>query len=411
MSVLLLEPFYGGSHKQLIDLLSEDLGVCRLVTLPPNKWHWRARTAALWLAERIEPSDHYRVLMASGTLNLAELLGLRQDLVPLRKVLYMHENQLAYPVQKEQLRDYQYGYNQVVSCLAADVVLFNSHFNRDSFLAAVEPFLNRVPGAGHLGPLRPQLEAKARVLSFPVKVPPLFPALYRDPTSPLHVVWPHRWEHDKGPEEFVQVLLELHCLGMAFHVSFLGQEFEKLPPSLLGVREELGGHIRCWGPLPDRDEYLALLRNADVVVSTALHEFYGVAIVVEAAFDPQVLSSVTFTWSFVWVAACSTRLLPWPKKCCLVHPACLPYKAFLPGLSMPGSATPPPFLIFSSLSSWKQACLAATRCVQIDLSTRRSTLDAVSTTPAGSCSRGCAASVGNPRWHEGLPPRLAHGEK
>ncbi|KAH8009518.1 hypothetical protein HPB51_018164 [Rhipicephalus microplus] len=192
MSVLLLEPFYGGSHKQLIDLLSEDLGVCRLVTLPPNKWHWRARTAALWLAERIEPSDHYRVLMASGTLNLAELLGLRQDLVPLRKVLYMHENQLAYPVQKEQLRDYQYGYNQVVSCLAADVVLFNSHFNRDSFLAAVEPFLNRVPGAGHLGPLRPQLEAKARVLSFPVKVPPLFPALYRDPTSPLHVVWPHR---------------------------------------------------------------------------------------------------------------------------------------------------------------------------------------------------------------------------
>uniref|UniRef100_A0A6M2D1N1 tRNA-queuosine alpha-mannosyltransferase n=1 Tax=Rhipicephalus microplus TaxID=6941 RepID=A0A6M2D1N1_RHIMP len=215
--------------------------------------------------------------MASGTLNLAELLGLRQDLVPLRKVLYMHENQLAYPVQKEQLRDYQYGYNQVVSCLAADVVLFSSHFNRDSFLAAVEPFLNRVPGAGHLGPLRPQLEAKARVLSFPVKVPPLFPALYRDPTSPLHVVWPHRWEHDKGPEEFVQVLLELHCLGMAFHVSFLGQEFEKLPPSLLGVREELGGHIRCWGPLPDRDEYLALLRNADVVVSTALHEFYGVA--------------------------------------------------------------------------------------------------------------------------------------
>ncbi|XP_037502249.2 glycosyltransferase-like domain-containing protein 1 [Rhipicephalus sanguineus] len=277
MSVLLLEPFYGGSHKQLIDLLSEDLGVCRLVTLPANKWHWRARTAALWLAECIEPSDDYRVLMASGTLNLAELLGLRPDLVPLRKVLYMHENQLAYPVQKEQQRDYQYGYNQVTSCLVADVVLFNSHFNRDSFLTAVEPFLNRVPGAGRLGPLRPRLEAKARVLSFPIKVPPLAPAPCRDPASPLHIVWPHRWEHDKGPEEFVQVLLELHRLGMDFHVSFLGQEFDKLPTSLVEVREKLGDHIRRWGPLPDRDQYLALLRSADVVVSTARHEFYGVA--------------------------------------------------------------------------------------------------------------------------------------
>ncbi|KAL1467212.1 hypothetical protein MTO96_026232 [Rhipicephalus appendiculatus] len=164
-----------------------------------------------------------------------------------------------------------------IHILVADVVLFNSHFNRDSFLAAVEPFLNRVPGAGRLGPLRPRLEAKARVLSFPVKVPPLSPAPCRDPATPLHIVWPHRWEHDKGPEEFVQVLLELHRLDMGFHVSFLGQEFEKLPPSLVGVREELGDHIRRWGPLPDRDEYLALLRNADVVVSTARHEFYGVA--------------------------------------------------------------------------------------------------------------------------------------
>lgn len=277
MSVLLLEPFYGGSHKQLMDLLCQKLGVCRLVTLPAKKWHWRARTAALWLAERIEPSEDYRVLMASGTLNLAELLGLRPDLLPLRKVLYMHENQLAYPVQKEQQRDYQYGYNQVASCLVADVVLFNSYFNRDSFLAAVEPFLNRVPCAGRLAPLQPRLEAKARVLYFPLDVPPVPPAPRSDPAAPLHIVWPHRWEHDKGPEEFVQVLLELHRLGMCFHVSFLGQEFDELPPSLVGVREELGDHIRQWGPLSDRDEYLTLLRNADVVVSTARHEFYGVA--------------------------------------------------------------------------------------------------------------------------------------
>uniref|UniRef100_A0A1E1X9J2 tRNA-queuosine alpha-mannosyltransferase n=1 Tax=Amblyomma aureolatum TaxID=187763 RepID=A0A1E1X9J2_9ACAR len=278
MSVLLLEPFYGGSHRQLMDLLSSELGpeVCRLVTLPATKWHWRARTAALWLAERIEPSARYRVLFASGVLNLAELLGLRPDLAPLRKLLYMHENQLAYPVQKEQQRDYQYGYNQVASCLAADVVLFNSCFNRDSFLAAVEPFLGRVPGAGRLGPLRSRLEGKARILPFPVDVgPPL--ASTRDPAAPLHIVWPHRWEHDKGPEEFVAAVRELQQLELHFRVSFLGQNFAELPSSMTGLREELGAHVLHWGPLPDRDSYLALLRTADVAVSTAHHEFYGVA--------------------------------------------------------------------------------------------------------------------------------------
>ncbi|KAK8768631.1 hypothetical protein V5799_014906, partial [Amblyomma americanum] len=84
-------------------------------------------------------------------------------------------------------------------------------------------------------------------------------------------------EHDKGPEEFVAALRELQQLGLRFHVSFLGQNFTELPSSLVGLHEELGAHVLHWGPLPDRDEYLGLLRTADVAVSTAHHEFYGVA--------------------------------------------------------------------------------------------------------------------------------------
>ncbi|XP_077553794.1 tRNA-queuosine alpha-mannosyltransferase isoform X2 [Haemaphysalis longicornis] len=308
MSVLLLEPFYGGSHKQLMDLVASELGPqqCRLVTLPATKWHWRARTAALWLAERIEPSAHYRVLLASGVLNLAELLGLRPDLAPLRKLLYMHENQLVYPVRKEQQRDYQYGYNQVASCLAADVVLFNSCFNRDSFLSAVEAFVGRVPGAGRLAPLRPRIAAKSQVLPFPLQLPPRTNSGggRDDPGAPLHIVWPHRWEHDKGPEAFVEALCELHQRGLPFHVSFLGQGFSELPPCLLTARERLPGHVVQWGPLAERSEYLALLRTADVVVSTASHEFYGVAM----------LTSIFVVWSFcveAWKAGgCHAGLLP-----------------------------------------------------------------------------------------------------
>lgn len=61
------------------------------------------------------PPPPCRTLFASSTLNLCELAALRPDLAPLRKVLYFHENQLVYPVRRHQERDFQYGYNEIVS--------------------------------------------------------------------------------------------------------------------------------------------------------------------------------------------------------------------------------------------------------------------------------------------------------
>lgn len=59
-STVLVEPFYGGSHKELVDLLSEKIGNCVLFTMPAKKWHWRMRTSALYFAENIPFSDSYR---------------------------------------------------------------------------------------------------------------------------------------------------------------------------------------------------------------------------------------------------------------------------------------------------------------------------------------------------------------
>ena len=61
------------------------------------------------------PSPHPRTLFASSVLNLCELVALRPDLASLHKVLYCHENQLVYPVRKQQERDFQFGYNQILS--------------------------------------------------------------------------------------------------------------------------------------------------------------------------------------------------------------------------------------------------------------------------------------------------------
>lgn len=57
----------------------------------------------------------HRVIFTSSVLNLAELIALRPDLARVRKIVYFHENQLVYPVRKVQDRDFQFGYNQILT--------------------------------------------------------------------------------------------------------------------------------------------------------------------------------------------------------------------------------------------------------------------------------------------------------
>ncbi|KAI5773370.1 GTDC1 [Gulo gulo luscus] len=373
MSLLIIEAFYGGSHKQLVDLLQEELEDCVLYTLPAKKWHWRARTSALYFSQNVPISEQYRILFASSVLNLTELAALRPDLGKLKKILYFHENQLVYPVKKCQERDFQYGYNQILSCLVADVVVFNSVFNMESFLTSIGKFMKLIPDHRPKD-LESTIRPKCQVIYFPIMFPDVSRFMPKhktahlqkilslkgnggtapsmalpfqqeqkgseillensdaesgpgnaapqenlgssltqesdwrtcnpsdnssshcqentqnmtfdprdilggtdDPQRPLHIVWPHRWEHDKDPESFFKVLMHLKDLGLNFHVSVLGETFTDVPDVFSESKKALGSSVIHWGYLPSKDDYFQVLCMADVVISTAKHEFFGVA--------------------------------------------------------------------------------------------------------------------------------------
>ncbi|PWA31321.1 hypothetical protein CCH79_00003004, partial [Gambusia affinis] len=269
-SVLLVEAFYGGSHKQLIDLLKENVDGCSVFTLPAKKWHWRARTAALYFSQTIPVCSSYRVLFSSSVLNLCELVALRPDLA----------------------------------------LVFNSRFNMESFLSSVGPFMKKIPDH------RPKdldrlIRPKCVVLNYPVQFPDVSSLLpehklrrfrcsaetnqqqtsrcEEDPLSdprtvlipvgqvkPLHIVWPHR-EHDKNPELFFNTLIKLKEKQLDFQLSVLGETFTDVPEIFSSSQQLLQSNILNWGFLPSKDLYLKVLCDADVVVSTSKHEFFGVA--------------------------------------------------------------------------------------------------------------------------------------
>lgn len=244
------------------------------LSLPPRHFKWRLRGNAWWWALE-EPVIHrdYALVVATSMVDLASLVGLVPTLGRALKVAYFHENQFAYPTRGAPF-DMNLGLANIYTALAADVVVFNSDYNRQTLLDGVDWMRAQLPD--YVPPsTRDRIAARSDVIVVPLE-DACFDVPHREQKErELQIVWNHRWEYDKAPERLFAALEQMTA---PFHVHVVGERFRDVPEAMLRGRDVLGDRVRTWGFVESSAKYRALLGRCDVVVSTALHEFQGLAV-------------------------------------------------------------------------------------------------------------------------------------
>ncbi|MFP4560066.1 MAG: DUF3524 domain-containing protein [Thiohalorhabdus sp.] len=287
MHILLAEPYLGGSHAAWGEgLRRHSRHTVDILSLPGRSWKWRMHGGAITLAERFRALDRRpdRIL-ATDMLDLTTFLALTRDrTADIPAALYFHENQFAYPrsprdPDRESGRDHHYAFINFASALAADRVLFNSAFNRDSFLEGAREMLGAIRDHGEAEKVN-EVAAKSTVLPLGLELRALDRHRPQEPvrSSPPLLLWNHRWEHDKNPEGFFRVLRALAAEGLEFRVAVLGRAPRRPPPAFAEGRKTLGDRIVHFGYAEDAADYARWLWAADILPVTSYHDFFGISV-------------------------------------------------------------------------------------------------------------------------------------
>lgn len=280
MRVLLLSAYDTPSHRHWCEGLQSQLTDIdwTYLSLPGRYFSWRIRGNALTWAvrERQRLDQPYDVVLATSMTDLATLRGLVPSLAAIPAVLYFHENQFAYPRSASAHASVEPQMVTLYSAISAELLLFNSDYNRQTFLSGVRQLLSKLPDEVPAGVVQ-SLANKAHVL--PVPVQPVAGECVKAAQLPLQLVWNHRWEYDKGPECLLASLQELPA-DCALRVHVVGQQFRRQPPEFSSIRQLLLSRNwqGQWGHMAEREEYLQLLGQCHGVLSTAVHDFQGLAV-------------------------------------------------------------------------------------------------------------------------------------
>ncbi len=286
MQIVVLEPFYTSSHRQWLDeWAAHSSDEIIKLTLKGKHWKWRMHGGAVTLAQeylklKLQPD----LIVATDMLDLATFLSLtRKETAHIKTSVYFHENQLVYPWSPTDedvklKRDVHYAFINYSSALVADKVLFNSEYHRRSFLEALPSFLNAFPDYQNMESIE-QIAQKSEVLPIGMDFEKLEQHRTHERFELPTILWNHRWEYDKNPDDFFNALQQLQKENMAFNLVVLGENYENSPAIFKQVPQLFKKELLHFGFAESRAEYIKWLWKCDIVPVSSKQDFFGISAV------------------------------------------------------------------------------------------------------------------------------------
>ena len=316
MHLLALQPYDAASHRALLSgWQHHSRHTFEVLSLPGRHFKWRMRQAPVELANQIEvragDGQSWDALWCTSMLDLATLRGLSPTAAKLPAVVYFHENQFTYPTRYKEQRDVHFGLTNTTTALAAiasvcggkrdtspPCIWWNSAYNRDGFLAALCELLQAMPDY----PMPRAVEAiRATSGVYYPGIDPIGAGVQSEERDgPPVLLWAARWEYDKGPALFFEALDVLVQRGVAFRLSVIGEQFAEVPRCFAQAKERFADRVVRWGYQATRSAYEAVLREADIVVSTSKHEFFGIAVAEAVSAGCQAVLPNALAYPEVW---------------------------------------------------------------------------------------------------------------
>ena len=275
---LLISGYHAISQKQWADYV---MATCEAfqwscIALPARYFSWRMRGAPLSIAAQDAEllTQHFDLLLVTSSVDLSIVQSLYPSLRNTPSILYFHENQFAYPESNKPHSVIDWQMVNLYSALRADKILFNSNFNQTSFTNGAKKLLKKLPDLVPAN-LIDSIAQKSSVLAVPIKQTT---AEYFPKEDCLTLLWNHRWEWDKCPELLLAITETLIKRNINFKLVITGQQFRSIPVALEKLLSDYPEHIKHAGFIEHVEAYRKQVAACHVVLSTAIHEFQGIAI-------------------------------------------------------------------------------------------------------------------------------------
>jgi glycosyltransferase involved in cell wall biosynthesis len=278
LNIIYIEPQYKGSHKNALDGYVKR-GAHRIMplTYDGDEWEGTVVTGAADFAGRINTRRLYKkadLIFSTDLIDFEALCFLLKDQFRrLPKILMFLENQLAWPEDKSIYSNDSYlkGTN-VRAALAADVCFFNSEYSLRSFLKELPLYAGRDQCRA--------IREKSSILPLGVDFEPFRRFRPAKAAGAPIVIFPHRFDPDKNPEEFLKALNVLAAEKIDFQVIITGvKEGKPIDRNIQALLRPINNRLIFIGYAEDREEMADLMCQADIFVSTSMQEYFGASTV------------------------------------------------------------------------------------------------------------------------------------